>query len=510
MSLKERTSRISNLVVLSGILCAMFLLPTVIPTTAQQSAEQAPDSQQEPAPPIAADSSESCPAPNIVIFLIDTLRADRLGAYGYVRKETSPNIDRLGKEGVVFEHACAASPWTLPSVASLMTSTYPYEHRTLDDNDRLDEKFDTLPSALQRVGYSTINLYSNPYAGPTYGIARDYDYVKQSLHTDGRKVEETLAQHPARPFFLYIHNGEPHNPYDAHIGVRGFKSIPQSVRAEIKRHVQNYRRLTREDFVQKREIGTTDNTQEQNVEIAALNEMYEDYNELYDTSVHDADDHVGSVINSLKKLGEWENTLFIVLADHGEELSEHGGWLHDQSVYQELIHVPLIIRFPGDEHAGLRIKSVVSLVDIMPTILDFIDRSEECSRMRGKSLLPVVDGVSPTAEDLFRIFAMRWNTKKYYRPWKLSRGDLNLVVRHQSWKGIWNVETASFELYNLEDDPWEQNELAISQPDLSLAMRVSAKLWSLRSQRIGTERVQLDQELDEDAKEGLRSLGYID
>ncbi len=448
--------------------------------------------------------------PNVVIFLIDTQRADRLGTYGYDRRPTSPRIDALGREGVVFEQAYSPAPWTLPTVASLMTSVFPCEHRTLNDRDRLSESFDTLTSKLKRLGYTTLNLYSNPYAGPRFGVARDYDEIKHSRHNDGPKVAKVLDRHPQTPFFLYIHNGEPHNPYEAPEHTDGFPDISQEIRKQVKNHSWAYRRLTRADFIKKRPIGTTDNTAEQQEEMAKLNALYDEYNELYDAAVRQADTYVGSVIDLLEQRGLWDNTLFILLADHGEELNEHGGWLHDQSAYQELTHVPLIIRFPHEQYAGRRVKSVVSLVDVLPTIFECLQEPSFAHGARGNSLLPLIRGDEPDDVDDFVVPSIRMNTKKHYRPWKESRGDINVVVRRGNWKGIWNVEPKIFELYHLSEDPWEQSEVSAENPELALAMRVFAKLWYINNKRDATERVTETDEPDEETMENLRSLGYVD
>ncbi len=473
---------------------------------------QGPHSEITQAPP-SPDTGATTPDaayPNIVIFLIDTQRADRLGTYGYERRPTSPRMDALGREGVVFEQAYSPAPWTLPTVASLMTSTFPCEHRTLNDNDRLGESFDTLTSRLKRLGYTTLALYSNPYAGPKFGVARDYDEIKHSRHNDGPKVGPVLDRHPQTPFFLYIHNGEPHNPYEAPMHTDGFPDVSQQIRTEIKTHAWAYRRLTRADFITSRSIGTTDNSDEQQREIVQLNALWNEYNELYDAAVRQADDYVGSVIDLLKERGVWDDTLFILLADHGEELSEHGGWLHDQSVYEELTRVPLIIHFPNEKYAGRRMQSVVSLVDVLPTILDYLREPSNTHEMRGVSLLPLLQGEIPDGAVDFVVPSMRLNNKKYFRPWKESRGDVNIVVRRGNWKGIWNVETKSLELYDLAEDPWEQDEISEENSQLALAMRVFARLWYLDNKRDPAERLQRPDEPDAETLRNLRSLGYVD
>jgi arylsulfatase A-like enzyme len=448
--------------------------------------------------------------PNIVIFLIDAQRADRLGTYGYTRRPTSPRLDALGQEGVVFEEACSAAPWTLPSVASLMTSTFPCEHQTLNDRDRLGESFDTLTSRLKRLGYTILGLYSNPYAGPKFGVARDYDEMSQSKHNDGPKVAKVLDRHPHTPFFLYVHNGEPHNPYEAPMHTDGFSDVSREIRTRVKDHSWAYRRLTRADFMAKQLLGATDNTSEQDEEIAELNTLWVEYNELYDTAVRQADGYVASVIDLLVDRGLWDNTLFIVLADHGEEMSEHGGWLHDQSAYQELMHVPLIMRFPRGEYGGQRVRPVVSLVDVLPTIFEYLGESDLAEDARGESLLPLIRGEVSDDADEFVVPSIRINTKKYYKPWKESRGDINVVVRRGDWKGIWNVETRVFELYDLGADPWEQEEISARNPEVALAMRVFAKLWYLGNKREAAERLQTVGEPDAETLGQLRSLGYVD
>jgi arylsulfatase A-like enzyme len=256
--------------------------------------------------------------------------------------------------------------------------------------------------------------------------------------------------------------------------------------------------------------GTTDNTAEQDGHMAALNALLDDYNELYDASVRLADTNLGSVVDALQDAGLWENTLFIVVSDHGEEMNDHGGWLHDQSVYQELMHVPLIIRFPHGQYAGRRVKSVVSLVDVLPTIFDYLNKPDSARGARGRSLMPLIRAEGAKAVDDFLVPAMRINTKKYYRPWKVSRGDINIVVRKGRWKGIWNVEPKTFELYDLASDPLERHEVSAANPELALAMQVFARVWYKEQAEYGTALPQDTGELDEETLQNLRSLGYVD
>lgn len=472
---------------------------------------------QEPGEPRRADGARITPSktdvadrPNVVIFLIDTLRADRLGVYGYDRRPTSPRIDTLARESVVFEQACAPSPWTLPTVVSLVTSTFPCEHGTLDNRQQLSRSLEPLAERFQRLGYTTLGSYANPFAGPDYGLDRGYDVLRSARKTDGKQVGRLLDEQPDRPFFLYIHNLEPHSPLvfaPAHTD--GFRDVPRLTRNKIRTHYTLYRRATRVDFAEDRPLGTTDNTSRQDRYMAALTSMLDDYNELYDASVRLADERVSLVIDELKRRGLWDNTLFIVLSDHGEEMNEHGGWLHDQSVYEELVHVPLVVRFPSGQYAGRKLHTVVSLVDVLPTIFDFLETPEAARGARGRSLMPLIRG-DESAADEFIVPAMRWNTKKYYRPWKESRGDINVVVRRGKWKGIWNVEPKTLELYNLTGDPGERHDISAATPKLAADMLLFAQAWFEECGTNAVEPPAKNADPDEETLQKLRSLGYID
>jgi arylsulfatase A-like enzyme len=399
------------------------------------------------------------PQPNVVIVLIDTLRADRLGAYGH-RRPTSPHIDQLGRDGVLFERAVAPAPWTLPSVPSLLTGVMPCEHRVIRDGDRLPAGIETLAERLKRAGYATASLFHNPYAGPLTGMQRGFDVSRMTENSDGPAIDPLLAD-SATPLFLYVHNTEPHNPYEATDEfVRPFGDVPAAIRDEVMQRSKAYRRLTRVDGDADRLLGATDNTAEQIQALRDLDALRPAVDVLYDARVLEADRRVGSIIEQLEARGRWENTLFIVTSDHGEEMGEHGGWQHDQSVYEELVHVPLIIRFPRNQYAGRRVADVVGLIDVLPTTMEVVRRADLNGAARGRSLMPLVRGEAWRPPSEPAIYAMRINRKKYFRPWKERRGDLNVVVRQEGWKAIWNAEPRTVELYDLSQDPGERTDVS--------------------------------------------------
>ncbi len=229
---------------------------------------------------------------------------------------------------------------------------------------------------------------------------------------------------------------------------------------------------------------------------------------LYDATVAEADERLGGIVRALEEAGVWDNTLFVLLADHGEALGEHGSWQHDQSVYQELIRVPLIIRLPGNAFAGTRVSEPVTLLDVAPTIVDFLGAPELADGFRGRSLLPLIEG--RTEENLMRVTAMRHNKKKYYRPHKENRGDLNLAIRQGEWKGIWNAETESLELYDLGRDPLESEDVSAAEPELVEEMITFAQSQLARCEASATERYTGNElQLDEKTRRRLEALGYI-
>ncbi len=447
---------------------------------------------------------------NVVLFLIDTLRADRLSVYGY-DKPTAPNMEALAAQSVVFEQASAPAPWTLPSVTSLLLSAPPCEHQVLIDYDQIALSAEPLAARLKMAGYKTGSFIGNPYAGPMSGLEKGYDVCQiERRLVDGAFIAPWLGSVAHHPFLLYIHNTEPHNPYlSEERFVSELGEVSQDTRERIEHSYRLYRRLTRVDYDDNQEPGTIDNTAKQDELMSRLQALQPQIDLLYDAAVLQSDDNLGSVIHQLKESGVWDETLFILVSDHGEELGDRGGWLHDQSAYEELIRVPLIIRFPHDEFAGRRVNEPVSLMDVVPTIMDYLRRPTLAADCRGQSLMSLIDG-DATSDDM-RVTAGRHNKKKYYRPYKERRGDTNLVVRRGRWKGIWNVETNKVELYDLQSDPYEATDVSAENQRLAKTMRDFARSQLAACEAVAMEPVSGNQsDLDEQTRRQLESLGYVD
>ena len=457
-----------------------------------------------------AEPSPDAP-PSVVVFLIDTLRADALGVYGSPDGAT-PALDALARESVVFESAHAPAPWTLPSVASLLTSRFPCEHGVLVDGDRVPSEIATLAERMREAGHATASLYANPYAGSMSGLDRGFDLARQGLDANGRAVARAL---PDPPFFLYVHNTEPHDPYQEK-ALGPALEVSDDERRDVNRRLQQLRRLTRADYTAGRPIGSTDNTPRQRKLMRALREQEETVRALYAKDAARADARLGQVVEALRERGLLDDTIFVVLSDHGEEFDEHGAWQHDQSVYEELLRVPLLIRLPAGRLAGTRIDAPVSLVDVMPTLASLLGMPEIAEGARGHDLVPLMEGREADAAP--RVTAMRINRKKYFRPIHETRGDENVVVREGRWKAIWNVAPERLELYDLASDPREQTDLAAREPERAARMRAAAEEWLAACQPAGGERP-LEGEgvgegrgeaLDPEVLERLRALGYAD
>lgn len=472
---------------------------------------------QEDGPPATAAPADAGPpdAPayrvrRVVLFLVDTLRADRLGAYGWP-EPTSPHVDALAAEGVVFEQTSAAAPWTLPSVASLMLSTFLPEHGVVRDGDRVPAALPTLAERLKGLGWSTTSVFFNPYAGPLTGLDRGFDAcLEAKREVGGEDVVAWLARQPALPAFLYLHNTTPHDPYvPAPRFLAPFGAVEPEVVREIEELLRRYRKLNRDNVLSLLQPEIPDNSDQQTEALQALAARRAEIETLYEAEVREADHHVGAAIEALRAAGAWEDTLFVLTSDHGEELGERGGFEHDQSVYEELLRVPLIVRFPGGAHAGTRVAAPVSLVDLVPTILDVLGRPDAAEGCRGTSLLPLVRGAA--APDGPRVTAFRLNRRKLYQPHEEARGDENVAVREGSWKGIWNVEHDTFELYDLARDPGETTDLAAREPERARRLRAHARESrdELLSAGSGHARERTDSLTPEQISR-LRALGYFD
>ncbi|HJQ35783.1 MAG TPA: sulfatase [Thermoanaerobaculia bacterium] len=295
--------------------------------------------------------------PNVLIYLVDTLRADHLGVYGYARP-TSPHIDAFARDSVVFTNAIAQSSWTKTSVASVLTGLVPFHHGTVDRDDALPPSIPTLPMMLAGAGYARYAAVANGNVSPAFGLHRgfeSYRYLASGEYEAGAIggvvvdawQQWLAARRGAQPWFAYLHTIDPHDPYSApepFASHFGRSRIPITSVGEIAAFLLAHRD-------------------------ASTEQLGADIINKYDAEIVYTDAMFGRAIEDLKRRGLYDDTLIIFTSDHGEEFFDHGGWGHGHSLYRELLHVPLIVKFPGNQHAGTVVETNVQHVDIVPTVL---------------------------------------------------------------------------------------------------------------------------------------------
>lgn len=446
--------------------------------------------------------------PRVVVYLIDTLRRDRLGLYGY-DKPTSPHIDALASECAVFDRAFAPAPWTLPSVVSLLTSQDPLRHGVFTRGQRADARALSLAEVLHGHGWTTAAFVTNPFAGRASGLDRGYDRFEMVADqtVDADDVAGWLDDACRRPAFAYVHTMEPHKPYRSPERFRDrFGDAPARRREQLNRQVRILHHLTNWDFRRRQAKGEARNDEQQARLRRELAKGAAELSAFYDAEVAWADDNLGRFVADLRASGAWPHTLFVLISDHGEEFFDHGDLSHGQSLYTEMVRVPMIVCHPDGLGAGRRIDTIVSLLDVMPTVLTFAGLPT--SGLDGHDLTPLLAGAA--GPDGPRITSVRVNRHKYAPDTEAARGAVNVAVADGSWRGIWNVERDTVELYDTENDPREQHDRAVADPDRAAALGALARRWSAGRwpSDLGLEASHTDA-MDEEVVRRLRALGYL-
>jgi arylsulfatase A-like enzyme len=448
----------------------------------------------------------------VVIVLLDTLRQDRLGAYGYERRPTSPHLDALARDSVVFDRAHAPAPWTLPSIVSTFTSTWPIEHGVLATGQRLPDELVPLAERMQRLGYRTAAFIANPHAGAGSRMHRGYEHLATSVfEVDRAGVARWLDGVGTEPFLLYLHSVEPHHPYAAprryytQLGLRPPLDHDALI-GEARRYF---------DLIQVG--GVRDRVRAQQALVAqpevlrGLAPRRDDLDVIYDACVAWADDNLGAIVELLRARGLLERTVLVVLSDHGEEIFDHGRLLHGQSVYAELARVPLLFRLPGATGAGTRVTAPVTLVDLVPTLLDLLGAEAELRdpALRGRSLRPLMAGTEAGAEEP-RVASVRIE-REFGFAGPPDLGNVNVAVVEGAWKGIWNLELGRFELYRTNEDPGETQDRADAEPEVARRLQSAARDWFLsRPELPAHEPADPSKSFTPEELEQLRALGYVE
>lgn len=384
--------------------------------------------------PLMACTPAEKPQPPVIVISIDTLRSDHLGAYGYKRGQT-PAIDRLAKDGIVFEQAFAHVPLTLPSHASIMTGLLPPEHGVRDNaGGRLAPNVPTIATMLRANGYATGAAVSAWVLRASTGIGNGFESYDDriafiegaplgNLQRDGRETVRAarafLDGHALQPFFLFVHLFEPHAPYTP----------------------------------------------------------------SYDGEITKADEAAGELLDAIRQTKRYDDTLIILLSDHGEGLREHGEQEHGVLLYREALQVPMIVKLPRSERSGTRVKHAVQLIDVLPTIAKLTGVTPP-AKLRGRSLLDESIDRPAYAETLYPQIHLGWAALHSIIHWPFHL-----------------IDGPKPELYQLARNPREtQNVLTSERPTVA---KLRADLAAMPRAAAAAPRIS-----DEEAKK-LAALGYV-
>jgi len=400
---------------------------------------------------------------NLLLISLDTLRADHLGCYGYQRP-TSPFLDRLASQGVLFEQAYATSPWTLPSHASLFTGLYPSQHGVMTEELALPGDLPTLAEALRERGFATAGFVSGIFVGPRFGLGRGFErYLAiptraksggsaTSLSATDRVSAgglEWLAARDGRPFFLFLHYFDIHSDYrpEPRFAEQFGKPYHGPVDGSTRQLLAFLRRQIAFDADDRAHLV-----------------------DLYDAEIRQLDQGLENLFAELRERGALEQTVVVVTADHGEELFDHGGVFHGQTQYQEMLRVPLVLVGPGIPR-GLRIDQPVSLVDLVPTLLTLLG-AEMSPSVSGRDLAPLWQGGGAGWPER-DLFAEANSTSE--------GGSPQRAVLRGRWKLVLHA-SGQRELFDLGGDPSERVNRAAAEPERTadLASQLTTRLGSVR------------------------------
>lgn len=437
---------------------------------------------------------------NVLLVTFETTRADHLGLYGYARA-TSPELDRFGSDAVTFETAISASPRTNPSLASLMTGDYPHEHGVRNLLLPLDPENRTLAEALRDSGYRTGAVQTHPRLVRGSGFEQgfdDYDdavaahpLADQAVDVARRWIDR--QRNRDRPWFLWLHLMDPHWTYDPPAGARTPFGAEHPLPAETYRAVREGR-VRVGDLIHRNEM-TPDELQ--------------GFVDLYDAEILYTDRAFGDLLRSLEASGDLERTVVAVTADHGESLGENDYFFeHGDYGGQAEIHVPLVLDAPG--LAGERVPASVRTIDVAPTILELVD-APPTSRLAaaGHSLTSLFGAAGTRTADrsCFGETGRRFHEQNVTRQVDGVRGKWRFLVRgpfklmHRPLRGG-AVERS---LYRLDGSGGEEVDVAASYPDV--ARRLGAEMDALLAEDTDPVR---DYRISDEAREVLKSLGYVD
>ena len=476
-----------------GALLAMAALSGSLAAAAHASSEAA----AQPRAGERARPAAPAQATNVVFVVVDTLRADHLPLYGYAKGHT-PNLDAFARDAVVFEHAFSQASWTRPSFATMLSGRFAASHRVMHKPDALPDELVTLPEALSAAGFATAGFVTNYNVAPYYNFQQGFDTYRylepefvlgaddtaakllavqalkrvvervraaqpgsayQDAEAVNRALFEWLEHRPESPWLLFAAYMDPHDPYFEH-PYRGpgysRAAHPHPDRAEAER-------LRR----------------------------------LYDGEITYWDEHFGALVQKLKDEGIYDESIIVVTADHGEEFADHGGFWHGTTLYDEQVHVPLLVKLPYGERAGERVDHWVQHVDLMPTLL----------RRLGVEVPEGVQG-GELFEGTTEVFSEEDHEGNVLRAVRVRRGleALKFIEANAgNPRGL-----PDRQLFRVDMDPGERVDLAQEAPERLRIAQEHLRAAAERARSGAVHRRAVDPSGDPDAEARLRALGYAE
>ncbi|TKJ41613.1 hypothetical protein CEE37_03340 [candidate division LCP-89 bacterium B3_LCP] len=434
--------------------------------------------------------------PCAILIVLDTLRPDYVSCYGSVKAST-PNLDKIAGNGIIYEQVYAQATHTKPSTATILTSRYPSEHRAIHKSESLPESVTTLAEVFNQSGYYCGGIVANINLAPVFNYQQgfhEYSYLPPdfffganeasarlviygvlrlmrlrfvksvypyNFYSNAERVygyfDDFMNRHKGENFFLFLHFMDPHDPYFEH---------PYSGSGYARAQMEN-----------------------------PPPELATSFMEYYRQDIEYLDEQIGLVIDRLKESNLYDNSIIVITSDHGEEFYEHGGWWHANTLHEEQVRVPMIIKYPGNEYAGSVVNFLTRSIDIPPTILKSCDVPVP-AEMRGEDLFNV-DPENSGIIDAFAECDHGGNSIRMLRvgPWKYIKTDPESRRKRPPEQ-----------LFNLDSDPFELNNLFDSEPEKATEMKflLQAKYQQILASRESGSAV----ELDPATQERLRALGY--
>jgi arylsulfatase A-like enzyme len=474
---------------------------------------------------------------NVLVYVVDCLRSDHLSCYGYGR-ETTPNIDAVAAEGVRYERCFTPATWTRPASVSLLTGTYPPAHGVRHREDRFPSEITRLPGVLSEAGFETVGVSTMGNVSTALGYDEGFDEY-HDLYKEDALVEKRRRGSTEREKLFHEDREEIALPRAEDITDRLDAVYERSTEDlfafcwGIDLHMPLYCANDETDFLNPEYDGPFDGSFESFPDDPTDADL-DRLRDLYDTRLRYTDDQFGAVVDTLKRTGRYDDTLIVVLGDHGEAFDEHGFLFHGNCPYDELLGVPLIVKPPADHNARGVVSELASLIDVFPTVLNILGIDGRADHVQGRALPPFGDatGGDPVFSETqlqaikpayHSVRTDRWKYIEITRPslphvieWLYAHRedvpDLRFAlatVRDGLSADLF--ETCDRMLYDLTADPGERRNLVDQRPDVTSRLGRRLDDWRIDCADLNDRLTESSvADIDAGTAEQLKQLGYVE